>query len=606
VEEVSPAKVVPVGLQLADCPSRALVFPKDAKKTTHVEFSDMERLREHEFLNDNLIEFYIRYLQHYLEQDRPEIASKIYFFNTFFYERLTKDKKGSVVNFNAVAKWTSKVDLFGYDFVVVPINESAHWYLAIICNLRGLERKIASPESARSESEDEVAEKDEDTKESKPRSTEPRGADERLPLDLRAEAEESNEDARESFASLTLGEEGGYSITKGAKSDDEEKDWPSEGENGESHSKEMLKSTKEGTPAEDTAAKSSPAKSSKGSSTGKKGRKTKRRSFGPKYDPEIPAIITLDSLISQRGATIKALKEYLREEAKAKRSMKVEDKDLQGINAKGIPTQQNFSDCGLFLLAYLEMFLKDPKEFVAKIMRREMSEAEWPPTTGYELRERLRKMIQRLHDEQQDKKLPNKEEDKFKRDTCEEGFTLLGPKKEPSPEPADVNLSPEHDDHPSYEPTPPKNVSFFDAKIRSRFHDPKKRESIDPISLDADDQSPKMVNKTKIQVHNSQDEAPESVDPHNVLAQQLASAAKTAVDSGDEVVEIEQKSRSSSRTQRRTSVDTDFVRDPNRSYELALQSEQFKDKDVVDLDESPGQKSDRVQPSPGRGRKSHR
>ena len=72
-------------------------------------------------------------------------------FNTFFYENLTN--KGGVrkgVNYEAVAKWTSKIDLFGYDYVVVPINEksvipshsltarltilSAHWYLAIICN----------------------------------------------------------------------------------------------------------------------------------------------------------------------------------------------------------------------------------------------------------------------------------------------------------------------------------------------------------------------------------------------------------------------------------------------------------------------------------------
>jgi hypothetical protein len=38
-----------------------------------------------------------------------------------------------------------------------------------------------------------------------------------------------------------------------------------------------------------------------------------------------------------RPTTIKVLKEYLREEAKAKRGMKVEDGDLRGINANGIP-----------------------------------------------------------------------------------------------------------------------------------------------------------------------------------------------------------------------------------------------------------------------------
>lgn len=32
-----------------------------------------------------------------------------------------------------VKKWTKNVNLFEKDFVVVPINENAHWFLAIIC-----------------------------------------------------------------------------------------------------------------------------------------------------------------------------------------------------------------------------------------------------------------------------------------------------------------------------------------------------------------------------------------------------------------------------------------------------------------------------------------
>ena len=30
--------------------------------------------------------------------------------------------------------WTRKVNLFEKDFVVIPINENLHWYLAIICH----------------------------------------------------------------------------------------------------------------------------------------------------------------------------------------------------------------------------------------------------------------------------------------------------------------------------------------------------------------------------------------------------------------------------------------------------------------------------------------
>ena len=103
----------------------------------------------------------LRYLEHKLELSNPEASKRIYMFNTFFYENLTNRGGGRRgVNYEAVAKWTSKIDLFGYDYVVVPINEksvipgpwsdreadtiSAHWYLAIICNLGALTHQSQS------------------------------------------------------------------------------------------------------------------------------------------------------------------------------------------------------------------------------------------------------------------------------------------------------------------------------------------------------------------------------------------------------------------------------------------------------------------------------
>ena len=59
-----------------------------------------------------------------MEQSRPLLAKRIYIFNTFFYERLTNTARGKRgINYEAVQKWTSKVDIFNFDFVVVPINE---------------------------------------------------------------------------------------------------------------------------------------------------------------------------------------------------------------------------------------------------------------------------------------------------------------------------------------------------------------------------------------------------------------------------------------------------------------------------------------------------
>lgn len=32
-----------------------------------------------------------------------------------------------------VASWTKNVNLFDHDFIIIPINEQSHWFLAIIC-----------------------------------------------------------------------------------------------------------------------------------------------------------------------------------------------------------------------------------------------------------------------------------------------------------------------------------------------------------------------------------------------------------------------------------------------------------------------------------------
>ncbi len=108
-----------------------LVYPTSGPKRTTVEFDDLSRLDDGEFLNDNLISFYLRFVS----QKAPHLEKDVYFFNTYFYTTLTTTSKGTKgFNFAAVEKWTSKVDIFNYKFLVVPINEDIHWYVAVICN----------------------------------------------------------------------------------------------------------------------------------------------------------------------------------------------------------------------------------------------------------------------------------------------------------------------------------------------------------------------------------------------------------------------------------------------------------------------------------------
>ena len=118
--------------------SRDLVYPKPGKRSATVPFEDLSRLDDDEFLNDNLISFFMQYLETFMETNRPELYKRTYFFNSYFFERLTKNVKGRGINFDAVSRWTKNIDIFNRDFVVVPVNENLHWYLAIICNLQNL------------------------------------------------------------------------------------------------------------------------------------------------------------------------------------------------------------------------------------------------------------------------------------------------------------------------------------------------------------------------------------------------------------------------------------------------------------------------------------
>lgn len=406
---------------LGDPWKRPLTYPKVGKKKTTVEWSDLERLDEGEFLNDNLISFYLRYLEQRLEEERPELAKRVYFFNTFFFATLTNTHKGRKrFNYEGVQKWTRSVDLFTKDYIIVPINEQAHWYLAVICNLPALDRDMSTPEDeATSPIEDGRAVSKQRPGQTEERASsptnQPRGNEsERLIVS----AKEPNErETRNSFSQMSLendarlpaGDELGLYDTEGP-----EKPRPT------SEDKEMLDSQIEGTMPAFTISKEvgdHPAPSGKrddevedpiedqdeSPKAAAKSRKSKRKSLPApitKLDPKKPAIITFDSLGQTRGQTIRILKDYLREEAKAKRGMEFEESQMKGINAKRIPQQDNFSDCGVFLLGYVDTFLRletDPKDFITKTIQQTHEEKDWSKLVPGDLRASIRKQVRELH-----------------------------------------------------------------------------------------------------------------------------------------------------------------------------------------------------------------
>jgi sentrin-specific protease 7 len=105
-------------------------------------------------------------------------------------------------------------------------------------------------------------------------------------------------------------------------------------------------------------------------------------------------------LNSQHKSTTGNLKEYLVQEALARHAIDIDKKDISGMVAKGIPQQKNFSDCGIFVLAYIEKFMENPELFVRKILRRTMSEADdWSHLNAGQMRDRLRDLLMKLEEE---------------------------------------------------------------------------------------------------------------------------------------------------------------------------------------------------------------
>lgn len=112
---------------------KSFLFTFKDGKSLNIEKKDFDRLSGDEFLNDNLILFYLKLIQ----QNHPELKTKLHVFNSFFYEKIKRftDKKR---DYEAVRSWTTKANLFSKDLIIIPINHKMHWFVAIVYNLPAL------------------------------------------------------------------------------------------------------------------------------------------------------------------------------------------------------------------------------------------------------------------------------------------------------------------------------------------------------------------------------------------------------------------------------------------------------------------------------------
>uniref|UniRef100_G3PRV5 Ubiquitin-like protease family profile domain-containing protein n=1 Tax=Gasterosteus aculeatus TaxID=69293 RepID=G3PRV5_GASAC len=122
--------------------TRLIQYPAaPSKGRITVTKEDLACLSGGEFLNDVIIDFYLKFLL--LEGVGGAVAERSHVFSSFFYKQLSRrrvageDNTPSVPDLHMrhqrVKTWTRHVDIFTKDFLFVPVNQEAHWYLAVVC-----------------------------------------------------------------------------------------------------------------------------------------------------------------------------------------------------------------------------------------------------------------------------------------------------------------------------------------------------------------------------------------------------------------------------------------------------------------------------------------
>ncbi|ELW69982.1 Sentrin-specific protease 7 [Tupaia chinensis] len=264
--------------------------PPPTKGGLGVTNEDLECLEEGEFLNDVIIDFYLKYL--ILEKASDELVERSHIFSSFFYKCLTR-KENNLTEDNP--------------------NLSSHWYLAVIC-FPWLEEAVYEdfPQTVSQQSQTQTQQSQPDNK--------------TIDNDL--------------------------------------------------HTTSALSSS-----AEDS-------------------QNTEMNVSVPKKMCKRPCILILDSLkAASIQNTVQNLREYLEVEWEVKRKTRREFSKTNMVDlCPKVPKQDNSSDCGVYLLQYVESFFKDP------IVNFELPihlEKWFPRHVIKTKREDIRELILKLHLQQQ-------------------------------------------------------------------------------------------------------------------------------------------------------------------------------------------------------------
>ncbi|KAJ2137974.1 hypothetical protein IW136_003305 [Coemansia sp. RSA 678] len=321
-------------------------YPRNGPKPIAVTGSDICRLYKGEFLNDTILEFYVRYIDENLRVSNPLLHKQCFFFNTFFFRKLSHRNKATPANSDSnpmdavhkqLQKWTASVELFEKQYIFVPINENTHWYLAIIANSDMLLSEAKNTASATLQPEPSPKRVDSD-------------ADAKSTVDTGLIVDDAV-DSTEPAVEPEKPDNDNWNVSMPMP---DTIDLSSAGN---------MQSSESVSPLTATNTRSKPAMVSIEFNG-----KTFEIPEAKYLDPTCtPAIIILDSLGNRHQPTYGLLRGYMRAEAKSRHGVDLADAVQIGKYAK-VPLQNNLCDCGVYLLHYIEEFLKDPVAFLALVL----------------------------------------------------------------------------------------------------------------------------------------------------------------------------------------------------------------------------------------------
>lgn len=123
----------------------------DSKKFT-ITNSDFKTLYNNDWINDSVIDFFIKYDIDQAVKNNLFKQDEIFAFNSFFFNKLMTKSKDTpslkdgeeIVSldkdtlpdyYGNIKRWLNKIDLMKYPYVIIPINENLHWYCCVVKGL---------------------------------------------------------------------------------------------------------------------------------------------------------------------------------------------------------------------------------------------------------------------------------------------------------------------------------------------------------------------------------------------------------------------------------------------------------------------------------------